>query len=292
MARLGLGYDELRAVNSRLVYCSLSGYGQSGPYRTRVGHDINYMALSGALDLIGSHDGPPVVPGLQVADLSGGMVACISILMGLLQRQRTGEGCYCDVAMMDCVVSLLALQSEQAFASGVTPRRGSERLNGGIACFNVYRTKDGRYLSLGNLEPKFWQVFCELIERPDLVARQYDALPDHPELRAVMDDIMAGRSLAEWEALLSDTEVAWAPVLDLPEVFANPQVVARGMRRDDVVPGVIQTGSPLTLPNESASPDQAPPPRGSHTASLLREFGYADEEIARLASEKAIGLAQ
>ena len=166
MERLGIGYQELKKRNPRVIFCSLSGYGQDGPYRERSGHDVNYIGLGGVLELIGSQNGPPVIPGVQIADIgAGGMMAAIAILSAAIHREKTGEGQSLDISMMDGVISWLSIHAGKYFMDREVLKRGEIQLAGRYACYQVYSTKDGRHMSLGALEPKFWMNFCEAIGR-------------------------------------------------------------------------------------------------------------------------------
>lgn len=174
MDRLGLGWEALRGENPGLVYCALSGYGQDGPYRNLVGHDINYMGYAGALAITGPRGGPPLMPGVQVADIGGGaLMAAFAIAAALHHRARAGQGQFLDVSMTDGVVSWLANHYGPFFATGQLPVRGEERLNGGWVCYQIYETADGKHLTLGALEPKFWANLCALLRREDLIPHQY-----------------------------------------------------------------------------------------------------------------------
>lgn len=166
--KLRLGYDQLKEINPGLVYCSLSGYGQSGPYRDLSGHDINYTALSGLLGLPGEEGGPPAMSGVPLSDLIGGMMAVIGILAAVRSRDVTGKGQFVDVAMMDSIVSLLGMYMVQYGATGISPGRGKEHISGILPRYNLYKTKDSRYMALGALEDKFWQAFCNAVGRPEL----------------------------------------------------------------------------------------------------------------------------
>ena len=220
--RLGVGYDALREVQPRLVYCSLSGYGQNGPYRDRAGHDINYIALAGLLGLSGEADGPPAIPPTQIADLSGGMMAALAILAGVVSARATGQGLYMDVSMLDMAVSWAgahALPCQQA--TGKAPGRKGLLLTGQTPCYNVYQTGDGGYMSLGAIEPQFWQAFCAAVGRPDLLTRQID--PEAiPEVRA----LFLTRTRQAWQSLLAGVDCCCEPVLPLHEPLAGEQARA------------------------------------------------------------------
>jgi alpha-methylacyl-CoA racemase len=207
--RLGIGYEQVRAINPRIVYCSISGYGQTGPHRLRSGHDINYLAASGVGDQIGTVDGPPVIPNLQIGDLMGGsLTAAMRILAALV----AGEGCYIDVSMTASLKEHAVVALAHMRTTGRAPLRGSAPLSGAWACYNYYRAADGRYLAVGALEPKFWQRLCSALGRPDLEARQC-APPD--ELGA----IFAGQPSSHWLELLRDVDCCVNLVLTLEEAL-------------------------------------------------------------------------
>jgi crotonobetainyl-CoA:carnitine CoA-transferase CaiB-like acyl-CoA transferase len=248
MDRLGIGWDALRARNPRLVMCSITGYGQDGPYASRAGHDLNYMAIAGALGLNGPRDGPPVPLSVQVADIGGGgMQAAVSILGALVGVQRGGEGRHLDIAMTDGAISWLTLVFA-ASAAGERVARGEQRLGGRYACYRVYECKDGRFYSVAALEPKFWSALCEALGRPDLVDRQYSE--DLATQREV-ERIFAMRTRDEWEQILSRVDACCEPVLDLDEVASHPQVQARRL--------LERTGHAPRL--------------GEHNDEILREVG-------------------
>ncbi len=251
MARLGLGWDVLHARNPRLVMCSITGYGQDGPFAQRAGHDLNYMAIAGGLGLNGDRDGPPVPLSVQVADIGGGgMQAAVEILAALNQVQRRGEGSWLDVSMTDGAFRWLTLVFAEHTAGPPPVRRGDQRLAGRYACYRVYECKDGRFFSVAALEPKFWSTLCQALGRPDLVEAQYSTSPE--EQRAV-ELIFETKSRGEWEAILSNLDVCCEPVLDLDEVPAHPQIAARRLF-------------------ERARRGRAPG-LGEHNDEILREIG-------------------
>src|SRR5260221_10365773 len=176
MDRLGVGYDALSAENEGLVYCALTGYGQDGPYRLRAGHDINYLGYAGVLDIIGEKGGPPVVPGVQIADVGGGgLMAAVGILAALSERDRTGRGRVVDISMVDGAMSWLQMHAQAYAIHGVVPARGTMRLSGGPACYRIYRAADEKYVTVGALEPQFWAALCEALGVPDMLGQQLAA---------------------------------------------------------------------------------------------------------------------
>ncbi|MDP2659814.1 MAG: CaiB/BaiF CoA-transferase family protein [Dehalococcoidia bacterium] len=288
MERLGIAYADLRAVNPRIIYCSISGYGQEGPYRDRVGHDINYLALGGVLATTGESGGPPVIPGVQVADIgAAAMFAAVSVLAALHGREQTGLGQYIDLAMLDGVVSFLQVAAAEYLGLGRPQRRGQMWLSGKWACYTVYRTKSGGYLSLGALEPKFWSRFCSALDLADLVQHQY-VEERQDELRSRVQAVLLERTREEWVDVFSGLEVCCEPVLEVEEALEHPQVRCRGLVHEVVT----ASGEALRLlgtPFSASSGQTAPPPEvGQHTREVLLALGLTDEELNGLASERAI----
>ena len=253
MQRLGLGWDVLHAQNPRLVMCSITGYGQDGPFAQRAGHDLNYMAVAGGLGLNGERDGPPVPLSVQVADIGGGgLQPAVAILGALVKVQRGAEGRWIDASMTDGAIGWLGLVFA-AQASGEPVARGNQRLAGRYACYRVYECKDGRYYSVAALEPKFWQAVCAALERPDLVDLQYS---EDATTQTTLEQIFKRKTRDEWERELSALDACCEPVLDIDEVASHPQIAARR----------------LLDPGESR-----PAPRlGEHTREVLSEVGIED----------------
>jgi alpha-methylacyl-CoA racemase len=289
--RLGVGYGAMRAVNPRLVYCAITGYGQDGPLRDRAGHDMNYLGLVGLLGLTGDPDGPPVPAAGQIADLGGGaLMAAFGILAALREAERTGAGQVVDVAMADGALSWLAMVAARFFADGETPRRGALALAGGLVCYRPYACADG-WVTLGALEPKFWAAWCRGVEREDLVAEQFAA--PGSAAHAAVEAIFAARPRAEWEAFAAEHECCLEPVLELDEALSSQLVRERemvvGLDQPGVAAPVTLLGAPVKLSRTPPDCNRLPGPAlGEHTEAALRGAGYDDEQIAQLLESGAV----
>jgi crotonobetainyl-CoA:carnitine CoA-transferase CaiB-like acyl-CoA transferase len=288
--RLGIGWEALRAANARVVLCSISGYGQDGPYAARAGHDLDYVALAGVL----AANGPPERPlplGAQVADVAGGAWPAVAgLLAALLRARATGEGAHVDVSMTEGALALLAMPLGIAWARGAPLERGRELLTGGAACYGIYRTKDGRFVALGALEPKFFAAFCAAVGRPELAPRQLEDGGAGP--RAELEAIFAGRSRDDWAAFAAEHDVCLAPVLEGDEPRDDPQLRARGAFVEvptpwegRAVPGIA---SPVRIRGETA-PLRPAPRLGEHGAAVLSEAGFDREEIEALRAAGVLG---
>lgn len=276
--RLGIGYDALKAVNPRIVYCSISGYGQDGPRRDRAGHDLNYIARAGILGLCGRPAAAPAIPPVQVADLSSAMFAATGILAYLRESERTGEGRYLDIGMLDSALAWMVMPVAE-YAAGERGGRGRLPLTGKHPCYNVYRTRDGRDVCLAALERKFWEAFCRLTGREDLLPLQFS---ERPEDFALFETLFAGRTRDEWAELLRDADFCCEIVPTLDEVLSDPQVKHRGLVIEAAAGGqnYPRLGHPLRDRGEKER--RACPGHGEHTADVLRELGVTDRELAEL----------
>jgi alpha-methylacyl-CoA racemase len=286
MDRLGVGYERLRAENPRLVYCAITGYGQDGPFAARAGHDMNYLARTGLLDLTGEADGPPIQAAGQIADLGGGaLMAAFGILAALRERDRSGEGQLVDVSMTDGALAWLAMVAARFLAGGDVPRRGGTELAGGLICYRPYRCADG-WVTLGALEPKFWHAWCEGVERPELAERQFE--PVGSETHRAVEAVFAERTRAEWEAFNDEHDCCLEPVLALDEALDSALVRAREMVVE--VDEARLLGTPVKLSRTPADPTRASgPPIGADTDAVLGEAGYTPEEIGALRAAGAVG---
>lgn len=230
--RLGLGYEQLKARNPTLIHCALSGYGQTGPARLVADHDIGYVAMTGMLSASGTRE-TPTIPYPPMADHAGSSQAVVSILGALIARGRSGEGCYLDVSLME------SLLYNQALPLEVPPQLGAGILNGGAACYNVYKTGDGRFVTLSCVEPKFWARLCTAMEHPAWIARQHEPLPQI-DLISDVAEVFARHSLHYWDERLLPVDCCYQGVLDYHEVPEHPHIQARGLvRRDDGILHVL-----------------------------------------------------
>ncbi len=288
--RLGVGWEALREVNPRLVLCSISGYGQDGPYRGVAGHDLDYCAIAGVLDVNGPAE-RPVPLGVQVADLCGGAWPAVAgILAALLRRGVTGLGAHVDIAMADGAAAMLAMPQAMADARGSPLRRERELLNGGSACYRVYRTSDGRHVALGALEPQFFTRFCAAAGVPELAERQFDG-----DGRGPVDELVAlfaSRTRDQWTRLGQEHDCCLAPVLTGDEPRADPQLKARGLFLSVETPWEGKALPSLATPVRLAgvrAPLRPAPRLGADTDAVLREAGYSAGDVLALRAAGVVG---
>ncbi len=294
MTRLGLDYDNLKKVNPRLVYASISGYGQQGPYRDRAGHDLNYTALSGLLDLSATGGEGPVMPHVQIADIAGGSLMALSgIMIALYRMKQTGEGSYVDVAMTRGLLPWLAYAASYLGTPEEIPRRNNGYITGAFACYNIYKTADGGRMSLGALEPVFWQRFCESVGKPQWVPLQF-AQEGRAELIKAVGKIFLEKTRAEWERHFKNIDACCEPVLDLFEAAEHPISRAGDYWLEQTLEGGKQektAGFPLLFSGIQGERRLPPPSHGRHTEEILRSLGYQDQAIAAMARERVVLLA-
>ena len=283
MDKLGVGYAAIAAVNPKIAYCSISGYGQDGPYKDRAGHDINYLGYAGVLDQIGSEGGNPAIPNFQIADLLGGaLTAAMGILAAVVEAQRTGQGRYIDVSMTDSVLAHTYFTMLRLNDAGQSAPRGSDLLSGGLPCYATYRCADGKYMAVGALEGKFWKIACAVLGRPDWLKRQWDA-----SLRGELAELFATRPRDEWTSLFAAVDCCITPILSPEEALANEQISARQMVLN--VDGLTQFAPPLKMSGLEFSIRQPAPKAGEHNSAILAAAGYSADEIQRLESTGAFG---
>lgn len=279
--KLGVGYVAVKAINPKVVYCAITGYGQDGPWRDRAGHDLNYIASAGVLDQIGTAEGPPAIPNLQIGDLLGGaLTATMGILAAVIGARTTGEGRYVDVSMTDATFAHAYTGLLSVLARGETLPRGVDDLSGGLPAYGLYRTQDDRWLAVGALEPKFWQRFCDAIGRPELKPHGLARGVEGERTRAELEALLASRPLAHWQALFEKVDCGVTPVLSFEEAMAHPQVIARGMLPE--VDGLKQFAPPLKMSGLDFAVRAPAPKLGADGAAILAAAGYSTTEIERL----------
>jgi len=298
--RLGIDYDTIKKLNSKIVYCSLSGYGQDGPYRTFPGHDINYISFAGALGLIGPPEGPPVIPLNLVADFAGASLhGVIGILTALLARNKTGKGQYVDVAYMDGAISLMTFFTTSYFLDGIIPKRGETALHGAYPYYGVYQTKDGKYITLGCIEEHFWENLCRLLGREDYISYHFSSehfvqKPEDTkweEIHSFLKQTFLTKTRDEWFELLVQNDITAGKVYTLDEVFSDPQVLHRQMVIEVEHPTLGKIKQVGITPKLSDTPGKVrslSPLLGEHTDEILQGLGLNQEEIESLRKEGVI----
>lgn len=292
MDRLGIGYDALKALNPRLIYVAITGYGQTGPYRERAGHDINYLALSGIASHTGRKDGGPLPLGFQAADVAGGSLhGVIGLLAAVVARQQSGQGQYVDVSMTDCAFSLNAMAGAGYLACGVEPHWEEQMLNGG-SFYDYYRSRDGRWFSVGSLEPVFMKALCEALGRPELASQGLSARPEvQAGLKNELKVEFEKRSFADLQACFAQIDACVEPVLSLAQAAEHPQMQARQVvtqvPREDGT-SQAQIACPLKFSEGLAAPRHIGARLGAHSQQVLAELGYSDEQITAMRESGAI----
>ncbi|WP_274308810.1 CaiB/BaiF CoA transferase family protein [Solibacillus daqui] len=287
MKRLGIDYETLSELNPRLIYCSITGYGQTGPYATRPGHDNNYLSIGGVLNHSRLKDKKPAVMGIQIADIAGGtMHAAVGILAAALHREKTGKGKFIDVSMTDAMFAMNALYGAQYFGSGRAPQPEEEILNGGTF-YDYYRTKDGRYFSVGSLEPQFRKLLCEALDIPELIGNTFnDSTYTQQRFKEAVKDAFCSKTFAQWlEIFNADFHGCVEPVLTFDEACEHPQIKARNMLVDvPKLDGTTQRQIGTALKIEGVEPNYqyVGAKMGAHTDEILTAYGYSKQQIEEL----------
>lgn len=288
--RLGVGYQAISQMNERIIYCSISGFGQSGPYRDLVGHDLTYTAYSGAIGATGSKDGPPVIPAIQVSDIQAAMYATIAITAALYRREKAGKGEFIDISLMDAAVASMIMPMSFHLA-GESTERGSSFLSGGAPFYNIYETADRKYIAIAPLEPKFWIALCSVLR---LEKYQDKQLTSETEANRIRDDlavIFRQKTRDEWVKILNEREIPCAPIYDVREVLADPHVRSRKMifeMETEAFGKLNQLATPIRVTHSPLTARSPPPRLGEHTIQILQEIGYSMSDAKRLKSEGTI----
>lgn len=292
MERLGVGWPALKGRNPALVYCAISGYGQTGPRAQVAGHDANYIGYAGVLGITGEEDRRPVLPGVQVGDLGGGgMAAAIAILAALFKRQMTGAGDFCDISMSDGALSWLTIHAGAFVATKTDPERERMHLSGLHPCYRVYPAADG-YLSVGALEPQFWETLCKALSRPDLLGDAFAMGERRTEVISALEDLFVTKTRDDWMEFFDGKDVCVGPVNSFSEAFEDEHNRARGMVFEAEVPGAgewTHVGNPLKLESLGDAELRLPPPGlGEHTEEVLQSAGITAEQLEELRSSGAV----
>jgi len=290
--RLGIDYETIREINPGIIYCSITGFGQDGPYRDLASHDINYLSIGGAQGILGNPGGAPVPQTNIIADFAaGGMQAAIGILTALVARNRTNKGQHVDISITDGVVSLMHAEVALYHAMGRIPRPGDTLFFTGAPWYAIYETKDGKHLSVGSLEPWFWENLCNALGVEDMIPDQWAGEPKWKEMKARLQDIFSTRTRNEWVERLMPANTCVAPVYSLEETFSDPQLQSRRMFHeiDHPTKGKIrQVGISIKLSETPGAIRNLGSRKGEHTREILEALGYGNAEIDALLHKGAI----
>jgi crotonobetainyl-CoA:carnitine CoA-transferase CaiB-like acyl-CoA transferase len=280
--RLGIDFESIKKINPSIIYCSITGYGQEGPYKKKVGHDINYIGIGGILEITGKKGGPPTVPGVQIADINAALMATIGILMSVIHFNKTGRGQQIDISMLDGILFWLGMIVSKYSMDKKTPERENILLNGKHLCYRVYRTMDDRYITIGAIEKKFWVNFCKGICRDDLIEHQFTDIHGRKELLEEVEGIFLTKTLKEWLACFEGLEVCHGPVNNLQEVLSDPHILFRNMviKAEHPIEGEYScVGFPIKLSNGQPKLRSHAPDYGENTEEVLKSIGYGEGHI-------------
>lgn len=291
MDRLGVGYEVLSRLNPKLVYCSITGYGQTGPYRDEPGHDLNYCAMTGVSDQIGRDGDAPALSNIPVADLIGGsLTSAMGLLAALFDAARTGRGRHVDIAMADSMLAHAVVPMMTLASSGQTRPAGTDKLSGGLPCYSIYATRDRRYLAVGALERKFWDRFCDVIGRRDLQPQHHPASAAAADaVRAELTEILGAQTLAHWQQVFDGQGCCVTPVLRLEEALQDPHFRARGLVTEAASGGAATVACPVKMTGYTFALRRPAPKAGEHNAEILVEAGYDADAIAGLRQRGVLG---
>lgn len=289
--RLGVDYESIKKINKQIIYCSITGYGQTGSYQNRAGHDVNYLSLSGLLGQMGDADRPPSIPGVQIADMAGGgMNGAMGILLALLSMERTGEGQYIDISMTDGMVGFLPVALFFHQLTGQFPQRSDSMLSHRYACYNTYETADGRYFSVGAVEGRFWEKLCEHLKVSEYIPLQYDE-NQRQEIIETFRKIFKSKTLAEWEQEMAELDACCEPILSLEEVMEAPLFKEREMiieTKGQNGEKVHMPGVPVKLSKTPGTIRTQPVEFGESTFAVLKDLGYSDREIEIFSKQNVV----
>jgi crotonobetainyl-CoA:carnitine CoA-transferase CaiB-like acyl-CoA transferase len=295
MRKLGLDYTELKDINPRLIYCALTAYGSTGPLCQSAGHDLNILSLTGITELTGIKNNKPGMAPVQISSACASLYGIAAIMLALHHREKTGCGQFCDVAMFDGAISLLAYALAEWSAEAALPERGWGSASGGFASYQLYETKDTKYISLAASEIKSWEIFCQRLGHPEFI-------PDHRNIKvqrqliSAVENLIKQKTQAEWLELFADVNICMTPVLNFEEMCQNAQVTDRQMiinieNFENSGKDLKLTGSPVKLSLSPAEPKFEFPELGQNTVEILSEAGYSRQEIQHFIDKQIVRVA-
>ncbi len=289
MDKIGIGYEQAKKVNQKIIYVSVTGYGQTGPYAQKAGHDLNYIALSGVLANIGTKE-KPVIPGVQIADVSGSYSAVNGCLAALLYREKTGEGQHVDISMTDSAMPFATLIHANAWADGRNIERGNFQLSGQLANYNVYETGDGKFVALGALEPKFWLCFCEAVNKPEWKNKIIAPEEEVSKLKEEVSALFKSKTRAKWEEFAEQHDVCLSPVLENSELAQNENLIHRKMVQETETGNkkLNTIGAAIKFSASETSTSTPAPKLGKDTDAILSELGFDEEKIKQFRTNGSI----
>lgn len=306
MEKLGLGFEHLQTINSKIVVCALSGFGQTGPWSSKAGHDMNYCSTSGVLEQVGSSDSGPVLGNFQIADIAGGALsAAMAIVAGLLGAERHGQGCYLDISMTDCTFANNIIPLSYLNQTGQSPKAGQDMLTGGMPCYRIYETQDGRHMAVAALELKFWREACEILGHSHWYDSYFDFVAStvstdkYQKTKAIEREVEAlfkSQPQSYWRELFADTDCCVTPILNIQEAFEHPQLLAREMIQEleTKTGGSILGPAPAinygvqTVQAKKILSTASAPTQGEHTQVILQAMNMHPEAIQSLLDRKII----